>query len=114
MHAVSITNAEHYLWGEGCDGWRFLKDPNCHVIRERVPPGKAETRHVHAKAQQFFYILAGRAAIEIDGQQLQLCAGEGVHVPAGKPHRFMNPFSEAVEFLVISNPTTRGDRKDLA
>ena len=83
------------------------------MIQERVPGGAAERRHVHAEAQQFFYILAGRAVMELGGAEHPLAAGEGIHVPAGRPHRFRNPNAEPVDFLVVSQPTTRGDRRDL-
>lgn len=113
-NAISITTAEHYVWGEGCDGWHLLKDPRLSVIRERVPAGKGEVKHVHALAQQFFYILSGRAHIDLDGCAVELGAGEGVHVPAGRKHRFHNAGETAVEFLVISSPTTSGDRENVA
>jgi mannose-6-phosphate isomerase-like protein (cupin superfamily) len=113
MSTVSLSNAVHYLWGDNCDGWHFLKTPNLSVIRERVPPGKSEKRHYHSVAQQFFYILSGQAVMELDGQEFQLAAGQGLHIPPEKPHQFRNPFAEPVEFMVISNPTTRGDRVDL-
>lgn len=96
MGIVSTANSEHDVWGDGCDGWHLLEDPCCHVIREKGLPGKSERRHFHSTAQQFFFIL------------------EGIHSPAGRPHRFMNPFRQPVAFLVISNPTTRGDRANLA
>ena len=114
MRVVSIKNTEHYAWGDGCDGWHLLQDQNLHVIRESVPPGKSERKHFHSTAQQFFFILAGQAVIELEGDEYHLSGGEGIHVPARKPHTFKNPYPDPVEFLVISNPTTRGDRHDLA
>lgn len=113
MAVVSLNNAEHYQWGDQYDGWHFCKDPALSVIRECVPAGGTEVRHVHRQAQQFFMILAGRAVIEMNGTDHALAAGEGLHVPAGTPHRFFNPGQDAVQFLVISTPTTRGDRIDL-
>ena len=115
MTIVSTHNAEHYAWGEGggCDGWHLLKDAELHVIQELVPPGKSEKRHRHARARQFFFILCGRAVMELDGNDYPLAAGEGIHIPAGAPHQFRNPFDEPVSFLVTSCPTTRGDRHDL-
>ncbi len=113
MPTVSLSNAEHYLWGEHFDGWHFLKTSSLSVIREKVPPGKFEKRHYHQIAQQFFYILSGQAVMELGGQEFQLAAGQGIHIPAEKPHQFRNPFQEPVEFLVISNPTTRGDRIEM-
>jgi mannose-6-phosphate isomerase-like protein (cupin superfamily) len=113
MTAVSIATAEHYIWGEGCDGWHLLKEPQLSVIRERVPVGKGEVLHVHARAQQFFYILSGRAHMDIEERTVELGPGEGVHVAAGRKHRFRNAGETPVEFLVISSPTTSGDRKNV-
>jgi hypothetical protein len=30
---VSIENAEHYIWGEICDGWHLLKRDDMSVIQ---------------------------------------------------------------------------------
>jgi hypothetical protein len=27
MNTISINKAEHYTWGEGCDGWHLLLVP---------------------------------------------------------------------------------------
>jgi mannose-6-phosphate isomerase-like protein (cupin superfamily) len=113
MTTVATGNSQHYRWGDGCDGWHLLQSPSLHVIEERVPPGKSERRHVHAKAQQFFFILAGRAVLELAGREHALETGQGIEVAPGLPHCFKNPYTEAVTFLVISQPTTRGDRQDL-
>lgn len=83
------------------------------VIAERVPAGAKEKRHVHSAACQFFFILSGSAVIEIDGERVGLAAGQGVEVPPGVPHQFMNESQEDVNFLVVSHPSTRGDRVDL-
>ena len=112
--AISIENAEHYVWGDGCDGWHLLQDPQLSVIRERVPVGKGEASHFHSVAQQFFYMISGRASVELDGQLIHLAPGQGLHIPAGKTHRIRNAGDTPAEFLVISSPTTRGDRKDVA
>lgn len=114
MTIVSTKNTEHYVWAENCDGWHLLKDPTLHIIQESVPPGKSEHRHLHSVAQQFFFILTGQAIMEVEGQDYPLSVGEGIHIRAGQPHQFKNPYDHPVEFLVISNPTTRGDRADLA
>jgi len=41
--AVSKKNAEHYTWGQQCDGWYLVKDDQMTIIEERMPPGTAET-----------------------------------------------------------------------
>ena len=112
--AVDTHLAEHYTWGGVCDGWRLLADADLTVIEERVPAGAAEVRHVHARARQFFYVLAGDARLEFDDHVVDVRAGQGVHVPPGVPHRFVNAGDGDVRFLVISSPSTAGDRVDLA
>jgi mannose-6-phosphate isomerase-like protein (cupin superfamily) len=107
---VSCTSAEHYEWGNHCDGWHLVKDPALSVIEECMPPATAEVRHYHHKAQQFFYILSGEAVMEVEGQSTKLAAGEGIHILPGCPHQIRNPSSTPVRFLVISHPPSHGDR----
>ncbi len=110
MNAISQENAEHYLWGEGCEGWHLLKSPGLSVIQERVPAGRAEVRHYHQQAQQFFFVLSGIARLEVDGRHLHLTAGQGCQVPAGAPHQLINEGPQPLEFIVISAPMAHGDR----
>ncbi|HET9209161.1 MAG TPA: cupin domain-containing protein [Thermoanaerobaculia bacterium] len=110
LKPVSTASAEHYTWGEVCDGWRLLKEEQLSVIQERVPPGGAEVMHFHSRARQFFYVLSGTATLELADGAVSFGAGEGVHVPPGIPHRFRNLSDQDVVFLVISAPSTEGDR----
>ncbi len=32
---IDINKAEHYAWGNRCDGWHLLKSPEISVIQER-------------------------------------------------------------------------------
>ncbi|HEV7491681.1 MAG TPA: cupin domain-containing protein [Rhodanobacteraceae bacterium] len=110
---VGIDTAEHYRWGAVCDGWHLLKRDDFSVIRERVPPGAAETRHTHNHARQFFYVLDGAASIEVDGVCHALAAGQGLHVPPGAVHQFRNDSAADVHFLVVSVPKSHGDRENV-
>ena len=110
MPVVSTQNVEHYHWGDDCDGWHLLKSESLSIIEERVPPGASEQRHLHLKAQQFFYILSGVATIEIAGQRHRVRAGSGIHVPPETPHQLLNESSQELRFLVISEPKSHGDR----
>lgn len=110
---VDRENAEHYIWGEVSDGWHLLKQPDLSVIHERVPAGAGELRHYHSKARQFFFVLSGSATLELDTGDVTFHAGQGVHVPPGVAHRLTNNSNSSVEFLVISSPTTAGDRTNV-
>jgi mannose-6-phosphate isomerase-like protein (cupin superfamily) len=109
---ISKETAEHYTWGERCDGWHLLKSPQLSVIQERMPPGTAEVRHFHRHAQQFFYILSGEAVMEVDGRPVDLTAGQGIWIPAGAAHQMRNESADEVHFLVVSHPPSHGDREN--
>ena len=114
MTAKSKSNVLHYVWGDGCDGWHLTQTPGLSVIQERVPAGKGETLHVHHLAEQFFFVLSGRASLEIDGQLFELLPQQGMHVAPGVPHRLTNYQQSDLEFLVISTPPSHGDRLEIA
>jgi mannose-6-phosphate isomerase-like protein (cupin superfamily) len=107
---ISIENAEHYVWGEACDGWHLLKRDDMSVIQERVPAGAAEVMHCHEVARQFFYILEGEGTMVFEGHEVILSKGQGLEIPPQVKHQFQNRSNADVHFLVISIPTTRGDR----
>jgi mannose-6-phosphate isomerase-like protein (cupin superfamily) len=109
---VSRADAEHYTWGDACDAWHLVKHEKLSVIEERMPPGAAEVRHFHQDSQQFFYVLAGEAVMEVQGQAIVLARGQGLHIPPGTPHQIRNSSNRPVDFLVISQPQSRGDRVD--
>jgi mannose-6-phosphate isomerase-like protein (cupin superfamily) len=111
-YPVSRENAEHYRWGKQCDGWHLVKDKSLSVIEEFVPPGAAEVRHAHEKAQQFFYILAGEVMMEVEGRSTLIPAGSGIRILPGAHHQISNPSSTPARFLVISQPPSHHDRVD--
>jgi mannose-6-phosphate isomerase-like protein (cupin superfamily) len=107
---MSIENAEHYIWGEICDGWHLLKRDDISVIQERVPAGGAEVVHYHNVARQFFYILDGQGTMVFEDREVTLNKGQGLEIPPQVKHQFKNRSKADVHFLVISVPSTRGDR----
>ncbi|MFK7992900.1 MAG: cupin domain-containing protein [Granulosicoccus sp.] len=107
---ISSGNAEHYHWGDNCDGWHLVKTPMLSVIKERVPSGCGEIRHYHQSSEQFFFVLSGIASLEVDGQMNLLEAQQGLHIPAGIEHQLRNDQQSDLIFLVTSVPPSHGDR----
>ena len=106
----SKENCEHYKWGNNCNGWHLVKTPNLSVIEELMPPNTQEKRHYHENSQQFFRILKGKATFEIEDKIFEIEKGNGIHILPKTKHKISNNQSENLEFIVISEPTTRGDR----
>jgi hypothetical protein len=34
---ISKLNAEHYIWGDQCDGWHLVSTSDLSIIQERMP-----------------------------------------------------------------------------
>lgn len=107
---IAKDNAPHYSWGDACDGWHLVRTPEFSVIQERMPPGTKEVRHRHARSRQFFYVLAGTLTIEVDAVTHSLPPHHGIEIPPGSVHEVRNDSAAHVDFLVISQPPSHGDR----
>jgi len=110
MTIKNVKNAEQYKWGVACDGWRLLNGPDLAVIHELIPPGYGEVKHYHDRSRQLFYVLEGKLQMLMADETLVLEKGDSLEVPPKVPHRVWNPFKENTTFLVVSAPSTVGDR----
>jgi quercetin dioxygenase-like cupin family protein len=104
--------AQSYGWGDGCEGWHLVRGQNFSVIEETMPAGTREVRHWHARARQFFYVLRGTLTIEVEGATHVLPPRTGIELPQGTAHQAINASDSEVEFLVISEPPSHGDRHE--
>ena len=78
-----------------------------------MPPGTEEVLHKHLKAQQFFFILKGKATFIVEGKEMEVEAGQGIHILAGEVHKIKKQSTTGLELLVISEPHAHGDREVL-
>jgi mannose-6-phosphate isomerase-like protein (cupin superfamily) len=108
---ISIANAQHYLWGGSCDGWHLVRSEELSIIEERMPPGTEEKRHLHVRAHQFFYVLEGELTIEVGDRVELIKPSQGLEIPPGQPHQAINRSGGDVRFLVVSQPSSHGDRQ---
>jgi uncharacterized cupin superfamily protein len=93
-------NPECEMWGSSVGDLAGLERIGVHLVR--VPPGKeAAAYHTHAAEEEFYYILAGRAVVEIDGVVHEVGAGDFIGMPAPSPaHQLRNPFAQDLVYLV--------------
>ena len=106
----STQNSEHYTWNKNCSGWHLVKSQDLSIIEELMPPETMEVKHYHELTQQFFYILKGIATFLVEDETIEVRAREGIHIKPMIKHQIKNLSNENLEFLVISQPTSRGDR----
>lgn len=111
---ISAASAEHYAWGNGCDGWHLLRNSEISIIQESMPPQTAEVPHYHQHSRQFFFVLAGSLAISTPDNLHLLSREQGVEIAPGVPHHVCNTSDNPTSFLVVSSPTSHGDRVVIA
>jgi mannose-6-phosphate isomerase len=75
------------------------------VKRIEVLPGKRLSYQKHARRSEHWMIVGGNCCITLDGQTVDLCAGQTIDIPQGAAHRIANPGSELLTFIEIQ----RGD-----
>jgi uncharacterized cupin superfamily protein len=109
---TSKETVQSYGWGAGCEGWHLVRGQNFSVIEERMPAGTSEVRHWHARARQYFYVLDGTLTLEVEGETHVLPRRTGIELPQGTAHQAINDSGAVVEFLVISEPPSHGDRHE--
>jgi mannose-6-phosphate isomerase-like protein (cupin superfamily) len=111
LGAVSKSNClNQYSWGDGCYGWNFVDTDALSIKQELMPPDTAEQLHYHEKANQFFFILSGKANFTIDGVEHILKPNEGIEIKAGQKHLISNKNDSDLEFILYSQPSTKNDR----
>jgi uncharacterized cupin superfamily protein len=73
-----------------------------HVSLVRLPPGKDSfAYHAHMLEEEWIYVLSGRARAEIDGESVEVGAGDfmGFATPS-VPHLMRNPFEGECVYLM--------------
>jgi uncharacterized cupin superfamily protein len=68
----------------------------------RVPPGKESfVYHSHEREEEWIYILAGRAIVEIADEEFEVGPGDFIGFPTPSvAHHLRNPFEEEVVYLM--------------
>ena len=59
-------------------------------------------RHTHTREDEAIYLLAGRLAVECDGQEFAATPGSLVYLPRGRPHTFRSIGGAARGLLIIT------------
>ncbi len=52
-----------------------------------LPASRATDRHYHKQSEEFYFILAGTARMEIDGEATEVGPGDAILIPAGAWHQ---------------------------
>ena len=75
-----------------------------------LPPGSSDGSHVHEgeeALEEFYYFIAGRGVIWMDGEELSVVRGDAVMAPPGVDHCLCSTGEEPLKLIIAwSAPKT--------
>ncbi len=93
-------------WGQ----WEVLLDePTYKVKRITVLPGKRLSYQKHFKRQEHWMIVAGKALVTLNDQEISLTTGQAIDIPQEAAHRIANPFELPMTFIEIQKGSYFGE-----
>lgn len=73
------------------------------LFEDTVEPGKRTPLHIHAGADETFYVLEGSMLLHIDGAEHDVRTGGVAVIPRGVPHAFMAQ-AQGTRMLCLHTP----------
>ena len=71
------------------------------VLRNRIPAGLVNERHVHDDVEKVYYILGGEGDVECGPWQRRVRAGDFIFFPAAIPHQIRSLGPDDLDFIVV-------------
>ena len=68
----------------------------------KMRKGTEPPPHIHARDDEFFYVLTGRIRFYTEGQVFEVGSGECMFLPKGKPHAFLVQSNEVHSITLIT------------
>jgi len=73
-----------------------------------LPGGAMPVPHHHAGFDEVLHGMSGRLRVTVDGQAVEVGAGEALLIKGGEVHAFANPFAETARVLCVLTPGVFG------
>jgi mannose-6-phosphate isomerase-like protein (cupin superfamily) len=109
MDIKNLDSAPPFITKDGSEIRELLAHRNS-VIRNqslaeaRVPVGGSTQEHYHARAEEIYFITAGRGRMRIEAESAEVKAGDAIAIPPGKKHKLWNTGSEILKLLCCCSP----------
>ncbi|MHB8836743.1 MAG: phosphomannose isomerase type II C-terminal cupin domain [Candidatus Methylomirabilia bacterium] len=82
--------------------YEILADTADHKVKRiTVDPGKRLSLQRHHRRSEHWHMVAGRAVVSVDGQDVELGPGDSVNIHCGAAHRVQNPGEQPVVFIEV-------------
>ena len=107
MTVLQLADQKPFTTKDGSTIRSILDRTNAPVEKQslaeaQVPAGTSTQRHYHRIAEEFYFILAGTGAMEIDGATRTVGPGDAILIPPGAWHTIAA--RETLRFLCCCAP----------
>tara|TARA_Y100000592_G_scaffold47176_1_gene74950 strand:+ start:14846 stop:15187 length:342 start_codon:yes stop_codon:yes gene_type:complete len=87
----------------------LLDEEYCKVKRLIIKPGHRPSYQYHHKRSEHWVVVQGFAKVTLDGEEIQLVAGENIFIPIGSSHRIENVGDDELIFIEVQCGTYFGE-----
>ena len=80
----------------------MLSDEDDHKVKRLVVhPGKRLSYQTHARRAEHWFVVSGTATVTLDGEDVQVEAGQAVDIGLGAAHRVANQTGDDLVFIEV-------------
>ncbi|WP_249027374.1 cupin domain-containing protein [Amycolatopsis alba] len=69
-----------------------------------LEPGEYVSEHYHPHSEEFLHLVRGTGTLYLDGEPIELAAGDSLLVPIGARHRLVNDGAEQAHYVFHLSP----------
>jgi mannose-6-phosphate isomerase-like protein (cupin superfamily) len=102
MQSFQLHELENRVTEERAPYLEFLRVPSMSLGIYRIAAGKTDLQSPH-KQDEVYYVLSGKAKLEVTGKRVDAVPGAILYVEANAPHMFVE-IEEDLEALVFFAP----------
>ena len=110
MKVAEVKNTQSKPNPHGVDVRNLSDTDSAQVVHITLQPGESLKKHV-TPVDVVFYVLEGRATVEIGEERMEAGADTLIESPARVPHRLMNNGTVQARVLVVKAPRPKDTTK---
>ena len=109
MHINNIHKQIPFTTKDGSTILSILDQSNAPVRNQslaeaRLPAKESTQRHYHKESEEFYFLLEGKAKMEIDGTFKKVSSGDAILIPAGSWHQITAAGDGPIRLLCCCSP----------
>jgi mannose-6-phosphate isomerase-like protein (cupin superfamily) len=102
-----FKTTNYRLLGPGPDGSDRLE-----IILGQIEYGGQADCHIHENSEQAFFVLEGKALLQIEGEEELISPNDLIYLPKGTSHKVVPVEGQPLKLLIVYAPPLSPDEPD--